>query len=92
MQTTLDGTPLVRNVGDFSYTGTTLNFFDGGTQGSFLGDYTQLLYIGGEELIADTWTIKDNVLFAGNLSTVRPKLDSTQLDNILNLQPGEQSP
>lgn len=55
--------------GDVSYT-------DNGISGSTI-DPTELLYVGGEEVVFGTMTQKDNTLFLGDIKTKRKILDST---------------
>ena len=49
---------------------TSISYIDNGTTGSII-DPTELLYLGGESIIASTLTNKDNTLFLGNLSIIR---------------------
>ena len=51
---------------------------DTGSTGEII-DPTILLYIGGEDIVADTITSKDNTLFLGNIEIKRPSV------NLLNL-------
>lgn len=76
-RTSLNATPECKIVidlaipesGDVSYT-------DNGISGSTIGP-TELLYVGGEEVIFGTMTQKDNTLFLGDIETKRKILDST---------------
>lgn len=76
-RTSLNATPECKIVidlaipesGDVSYT-------DNGIFGSTI-DPTELLYVGGEEVIFGTMTQKDNTLFLGDIETKRKILDST---------------
>lgn len=76
-RTSLNATPECKIVidlaipesGDVSYT-------DNGISGSTI-DPTELLYVGGEEVIFGTMTQKDNTLFLGDIETKRKILDST---------------
>lgn len=76
-RTSLNATPECKIVidlaipesGDVSYT-------DSGISGSTIGP-TELLYVGGEEVIFGTMTQKDNTLFLGDIETKRKILDST---------------
>lgn len=67
-----DGSPL-------SITRKGITYTDNGESGS-IEDPTKLLYIGGEPIVAQTMTQKDNTLFLGNLSLLRPYLS----ENIKN--------
>lgn len=71
--------PLVR--ASYAYYGTTTNelsYIDNGQLGDNI-DPTQLLYIGGEDIIAGTITAKDGTLFLGNISINR-KAPSSMID------------
>lgn len=59
-----------------NYEGVNLLYTDPGTIGDSI-DPTELLYIGGEEIIAQTISHKDNTLFLGNI-----KKDSTSYINL----------
>lgn len=62
-----------------------ITYIDNGTLGETI-DPTQLLYIGGEDIIAGTITQKDNTLFLGNIKLNRPSLKNTIKDNIKSTQ------
>ena len=76
-RTSLNATPECKIVtdlaipesGDVSYT-------DNGISGSTI-DPTELLYVGGEEVVFGTMAQKDNTLFLGDIKTKRKILDST---------------
>ena len=76
-RTSLNATPECKIVtdlaipesGDVSYT-------DNGISGSTI-DPTELLYVGGEEVVFGTMAQKDNTLFLGDIKTKRKTLDST---------------
>lgn len=53
-----------------------IEIIDDNTTGEVV-DPTLLLYIGGEEIVANTITQKDNTLFLGNYSISRPNIDTT---------------
>lgn len=57
-----------------------IEYIDNGTLGETI-DPTQLLYIGGEDIIAGTITQKDNTLFLGNIELKQLSID----DEIKNL-------
>lgn len=57
-----------------------ITYIDNGTLGEAI-DTTQLLYIGGEDIIAGTITQKDNTLFLGNIELKQLSID----DEIKNL-------
>lgn len=76
-RTSLNATPECKIVtdlaipesGDVSYT-------DNGISGSTIAP-TELLYVGGEEVVFGTMAQKDNTLFLGDIKTKRKILDST---------------
>lgn len=53
-----------------------VTYTDNGSTGDTV-DPTELLYIGGEEVVFGTMTQKDNTLFLGDIKTKRKVLDST---------------
>lgn len=67
-RTSLDSTPEVKNIVDLKIPTTkTIMYVDGGTSGSIItSDF--LLYVGGEELIPQCMSQKNNTLFLGNIS------------------------
>lgn len=86
-RTSLNATPTVKVVIDLKtsdYINTTipLTFIDNGTTGSNV-DPTQLLYIGGEDIIASSIEEKDNTLFLGNIKIKRPQINDLK-ENIKN--------
>lgn len=72
----IDATPNVLNVVDLPINaanvraGGTLTYTDNGTIGTSV-DPTELLYVGGEEVVFGTMTQKDNTLFLGNADIKR---------------------
>ena len=73
-RTSIDAVPTVKIVGDISVAdaektvnGMAVSITDTGTEGTTIDNY-QLLYIGGQSIIAKTFTQKDNTLFLGNIS------------------------
>lgn len=78
----IDATPNVLNVVDIPInpsTGstTTLTYVDNGTTGTSV-DPTELLYVGGEDVVFGTITQKDNTLFLGN-ANIQRKLVGTDI-------------
>lgn len=73
-RTSIDAIPVVKIITDLSTKvkdpGESIDYIDTGTTGSTI-DPTQLLYIGGESIVANSMTHKDNTLFLGNLSIIR---------------------
>lgn len=82
-RTSINGTPIVRRVQDistknYSSEGVLLDeisFLDTGTVGDAL-DPAELLFKGGESIAAQTLEQKDNTLFLGNLTLLRPPIES----------------
>lgn len=76
-RTSIDATPTVLNVIDLPTNqlleSTTIKYTDNGNIGTVV-DPTELLYIGGESIIANTITQKDNTLFLGNITLGRNSL------------------
>ena len=67
-RTSLDSTPEVKNIVDLKIpTSKSISYVDSGMSGSIVSsDY--LLYVGGEELIPQCMSQKNNTLFLGNIS------------------------
>lgn len=76
-RTSIDAIPEVKRVVDLPVTSSTktLSYTDSGTAGDFV-DPTELLYVGGEEVIFGTLAQKDNTLFLGDFTLKRRLLDS----------------
>lgn len=77
-RTSIDATPYCRRVIDVSLEGITGNevtVIDTGTIGDTI-DPTELLYKGGESIVAETLEQKDNTLFLGNLKISRESVAS----------------
>jgi hypothetical protein len=80
----IDATPNVLNVVDIpinpvTRATTTLTCVDNGTTGTSV-DPTELLYVGGEDVVFGTMTQKDNTLFLGN-ANIQRKLVGTDIIN-----------
>lgn len=108
-RTSLNAVPTVKRVIDIdlseidvvnNYKST--SFIDDGQIGDIV-DPTELLYVGGEEIVCQTLTQKDNTLFFGNLNIIRPSIDNNykeaicaigktqaQVDAVLNITEGLQ--
>lgn len=65
LRTSKDSVPLVKRVQDIKHNST---FIDNGLLGETI-DPTELLYKGGEYIVAKTISHKDNTLFLGNIKT-----------------------
>ena len=76
-RTSINATPDVRRVVDLAPPiNAKVTYTDNGSSGDSV-DPTELLYIGGEEVVFGTMTQKDNTLFLGDIETKRKTLDST---------------
>lgn len=73
-RTSINSTPVVNRVADIAVFDT-IKYTDSNTSGDSV-DPTELLYIGGEEVVFGTMTQKDNTLFLGDIETKRKTLDS----------------
>lgn len=90
MRTSIDATPLVKRVIDLPITYTKgggeiigtmpIDFTDNNTLGNIV-DPIELLYVGGEPLIASTLAAKDNTLFLGNIKLPRKPAGNILLSN-----------
>lgn len=83
----IDATPNVLNVVDLPINaanvraGKTLTYTDNGTIGTSV-DPTELLYVGGEEVVFGTMTQKDNTLFLGNADIKRKLVEPDIINSI----------
>lgn len=83
----IDATPNVLNVVDLPINaanvraGETLTYTDNGTIGTSV-DPTELLYVGGEEVVFGTMTQKDNTLFLGNADIKRKLIGPDIINSI----------
>lgn len=83
----IDATPNVLNVVDLPINaanvraGETLTYTDNGTIGTNV-DPTELLYVGGEEVVFGTMTQKDNTLFLGNADIKRKLIGPDIINSI----------
>lgn len=76
-RTSIDSTPTCKRVVDISVpTNGNISYTDNGVYGDSI-DPTELLYIGGEEVIFGTMAQKDNTLFLGDIILKRKTIDST---------------
>lgn len=77
-RTSINATPDVRRVVDLAppINIAKVTYTDNGSSGDSV-DPTELLYIGGEEVVFGTMAQKDNTLFLGDIETKRKTLDST---------------
>lgn len=64
------------NMEVYLYSESRVIYTDNGTMGDII-DPTELLYIGGEEVIFGTMSQKDNTLFLGDITLKRKLIDST---------------
>lgn len=73
LRTSKDATPLVKRIQDIEINSTTITHIDNGIEGDTV-DPTELLYLGGEEVVVKTMEQKDSTLFLGNIIQKRPNL------------------
>lgn len=85
-RTSINATPDVRRVADLALSVNKISYTDNGLSGDTI-DPTELLYVGGEEVIFGTMTQKDNTLFLGDIETKRKILDSTIRDYFRGKRP-----
>ena len=85
-RTSIDAVPTVLNVIDLPVNNIlnelTINYTDNGSIGTAI-DPTELLYIGGESIIAGTITQKDNTLFLGNIILNRESIPEDIKNNLI---------
>lgn len=76
LRTTKDATPFVKRIQDIQLTGQEdYECLDDGLKGDNV-DPTELLYVGGDEIVVKALEQKDNTLFLGNIEVIRPSLAS----------------
>lgn len=86
-RTSLDGKPICKRVQDIAINPTgnspisSTTFVDVGTSGDSI-DPTELLFKGGESVVAKTIEQKDGTLFLGNLTVARDNINPSISDNI----------
>ena len=82
VRTSLNGTPVVKRVTDIQFNSTQdVIFTDTGTDGNNV-DPQQLLYTGGESIIAGTMAHKDNTLFLGNIKINRDNIGTLDVNGV----------
>lgn len=76
IRTSINAIPSAKRVIDLAIpnNGSSITYLDNGENGDSI-DPSDLLYIGGEEIVAGTMSQKDNVLFLGNITVKRKVLD-----------------
>lgn len=87
-RTSLNATPTVKRVADIEIDGITeesITIVDDGQKGDNV-DPTELLYIGGESIVASTMTQKDNTLFLGDLKIARLSVDDSVKEEISKIK------
>ena len=81
-RTSINDTPITKRVQDISLDGitdNTVSFIDTGTVGDTI-DPTELLYKGGESIVASTIEQKDGTLFLGGINITRKQVELTSQD------------
>ena len=88
LRTSVDATPQVRKVVDISIKSATSDilYTDTGIGGESLAP-TDLLFVGGEPIIAGTLSQKDNTLFLGDITVDRLPISTSVKDAARNLSP-----
>lgn len=82
-RSSIEGTPEVKRVADLSTSNNNIIYIDNGISGDYI-DPTELLYVGGEEVVGKTIAQKDNTLFLGNITLKRKTIDKTIKDSLRN--------
>lgn len=76
LRTSIDATPVCKRIQDIALEGaSTVSYVDNGISGDDI-DPASLLYIGGEEIVAQSICAKDGTLFLGNLKIKRPSIST----------------
>lgn len=76
-RTSINATPTCKRVIDVAVSSSgSISYTDNGESGSNI-DPTELLYVGGEEVVFGTMSQKDNTLFLGDITLKRELIDST---------------
>lgn len=73
-RTSINSIPTVKRIVDLATSSSKLSYTDNGTSGDNM-DPTELLYIGGEEIVFGTLSQKDNTLFLGDITLKRKLID-----------------
>lgn len=77
-RTSLDLEPIVKILEDIDIpAGGRIEYTDNGTTGALI-DPTELLYVGGKEIIANAMEDKDNTLFLGNITQLHANINPIQ--------------
>ena len=87
-RTSLNATPTVKRIADIEIDGITdssITIVDDGQKGDNV-DPTELLYIGGESIVASTMTQKDNTLFLGDLKMARLSVDDDVKEEVAKIK------
>lgn len=80
----INSTPNVKRVVDINVpSSATISYTDNGIGGDSL-DPTELLYVGGEEVVFGTLSHKDNTLFFGDITIKRPTISNSIKDFFKN--------
>lgn len=87
LRTSEDAAPSCKRIQDIAIPpqqdATSVSYVDAGTSGDEI-DPAMLLYVGGEEILAETMCTKDNVLFFGNITIRREGLSAGLKEEIRN--------
>lgn len=81
-RTSINGTPICKRLQDIEIAGQSeLSYIDTGVGGDIV-DPSSLLFLGGEEIQAETLCQKDGAMFFGNITLKRPSI-STEVKNLI---------
>lgn len=82
-RTSLNGTPICKRLQDIEINSQEVSYIDNGTSGEVI-DPTSLLFLGGEEIKAETMCQKDGTMFLGNITLKRPAITGEAKQAIQN--------
>lgn len=82
-RTSENGTPVCKKVVELKMTGSTLTYTDNGINTEIV-DYSDILYLGGTNIVPYTMEQKNNVLFFGNIKYNTDYITEAQKTDIFN--------
>lgn len=85
IRSSIDATPVVKKVIDLNIIEDNISFTDSNTTGETI-DPTILLYLGGENIIPECITHKDNTLFLGNYKLKQSTFSSYKYEDTNNIK------
>lgn len=81
-RTSENGTPICKMVADIPYS-STIDYIDNGMYGTIV-DYSEILYLGGANIVPYTFEAKNNTLFFGNYKENSFFINETDMTTIKN--------